>query len=66
MKTTIEIRGMSCGHCVAAVTGALSGLPGVKNVQVSMERGEASFDEEAPVSRELIRKAITEAGYEMP
>jgi copper chaperone len=66
MKTTIEIRGMSCGHCVAAVAGALSGLPGVKNVQVSLERGEATFDEETPVSRERIRKAITEAGYETP
>jgi len=66
MKTTIEIRGMSCGHCVAAVAGALSGLPGVKNVQVSLERGEVTFDEETPVSRELIRKAITEAGYETP
>ncbi|MDI9570404.1 MAG: cation transporter [Pseudomonadota bacterium] len=64
MKTTIAIRGMSCGHCVAAVAGALSGLPGVKNVQVSLERGEATFEEETPVSRESIRKAIAAAGYE--
>jgi copper chaperone len=65
MATTIKIKGMSCGHCVMAVTKALAGLPGVKNVQVSLEKGEATFDEETPVSRELIRDTIARAGYEV-
>ncbi|MGB5233404.1 MAG: cation transporter, partial [Desulfoprunum sp.] len=31
---TIKIKGMSCQHCVAAVTKALSELPGISNVKV--------------------------------
>ena len=65
MATTIKIKGMSCGHCVMAVTRALAGLAGLKNVQVNLEKGEATFDEETPVSRELIRDAIARAGYEV-
>jgi copper chaperone len=66
LATNIEIRGMSCGHCVAAVTKALAGIPGVKNVRVSLEQGAATFDEETPVSRELLREAVRRAGYETP
>lgn len=62
---TIKIRGMSCGHCVAAVTRALAALAGVKNVRVSLERDEATFDEETPVAEELIREAVEKAGYEV-
>lgn len=65
MATTIKIKGMSCGHCVMAVTKALAGVAGVKNVQVSLEKGEATFEEENPVPRELIRDTITRAGYEV-
>lgn len=66
MATTIKIEGMSCGHCVMAVTRALSGVAGVKNVRVNLERGEATFDEETPVPRELLREAVRKAGYETP
>jgi len=64
MATTIKIKGMSCRHCVMAVTKALAGVAGVKNVQVSLEKGEATFDEETPVAREALREALAQAGYE--
>jgi len=60
---TIKIKGMSCNHCVMAVTKALSGIAGIKNVKVDLRKGEASFDEDKPVQAETIRKKIEEAGF---
>ncbi len=60
----IGIKGMSCGHCVAAVTKALEEIEGIRNVSVDLERAEATFDEDRPVSHETIRERIEKAGYE--
>lgn len=61
----VAIKGMSCQHCVSAVTKALEQLDGVKNVEVSLEKGEARFEEEKPVDRETLRKAVQDAGYDV-
>jgi len=61
----VAIKGMSCQHCVSAVTKALEQLDGVKDVEVSLERGEARFEEEKPVDRETLRKAVQDAGYDV-
>lgn len=62
---TIKIKGMTCRHCVMAVTRALGGIAGISGVEVDLEKGEASFREEAPVDRELLREAIAAAGFEI-
>ncbi len=62
---TIKIAGMSCEHCVKRVTKALEGLPGVKNVKVSLEKGEATFEAPPELTLEEIAKAISEAGYQV-
>ena len=62
---TVKIKGMSCQHCVMAVTKALSGLAGVKDVQVDLKNGEATFAEEKPVEMQAIRDAIAKAGFEV-
>jgi len=62
---TIKIKGMSCRHCVMAVTKALSAVDGVKDVRVDLEKGEASFEEERPVDMETVRQKIVKAGYEI-
>jgi len=62
---TVQIKGMSCNHCVMAVTKALSGIDGVSNVKVDLAKGEASFDEAKPVDRAIIRERIKKAGYEV-
>jgi copper chaperone len=62
---TIQIKGMSCNHCVMAVTKALSGIDGISNVKVDLAKGEASFDEAKPVDRNVIRERIKKAGYEV-
>ncbi|MDO9585846.1 MAG: cation transporter [Syntrophales bacterium] len=62
---TVKIKGMSCGHCVMAVTKALGGIAGIKNVQVDLKNGAATFEEEKAVDREIIAEAIRKAGYEV-
>jgi len=62
---TIKIKGMSCNHCVMAVTRALNEIEGIKNVKVDLAKGEADFDEVKPVDMDLVRKAIRKAGYEV-
>ena len=61
--TTIKIKGMSCQHCVMAGTKALAGIEGIKDVRVDLQKGEASFAEEKPIDRTLIRERIMKAGF---
>ena len=62
---TINIKGMSCGHCVNAVTDALNGIEGVENVNVDLDKGEATYDETVPVPIETIKVAISAIGFEV-
>ena len=63
--TTIKIKGMSCNHCVIAVTRALNEIEGIKNVKVDISKGEACFDEVKTPDMDLVRKAIKKAGYDV-
>jgi copper chaperone len=65
MMTTIKIKGMSCQHCVMAVTKALKEIDGLNEVTVNLEKGEASFNESKPVNKDLIKEKIKKAGYEV-
>jgi len=56
---------MSCQHCVASVTKALSGIEGITDVQVNLEKGEATFNEKNPVPMDTIKAAITKIGFEV-
>ncbi len=62
---TIKIQGMSCQHCVMAVTKALTGIEGVTDIRVDLKTGEASYTETKPVDRAVIRERIQKAGYEV-
>ncbi|OIP28606.1 MAG: mercury transporter [Deltaproteobacteria bacterium CG2_30_43_15] len=61
----LKIKGMSCNHCVKAVTKALNEIEGIKNVKVDLDKAEASYDEVKPVSMNTIRERIEKAGYEV-
>ena len=61
-STTYDVVGMSCGHCVAAVTREVAAVPAVAHDAVDLERGTAIVDGEA--SDEAVIAAIAEAGYE--
>ena len=61
-KLELEIEGMSCGHCVAAVSEALGSLDGV-NVE-AVRIGSASVEyEPGVVSPAEIVLAVEDAGY---
>ena len=65
MQTTINVSGMTCGHCVSAVTMELSLIPTVTEVDVDLESGQVTVTSDAPIEPALLATAIDEAGYEL-
>ena len=65
MGSVLKVKGMSCQHCVMSVTKALNQLDGIKNVQIDLAKGEVRFDNTKNTASERIKKAITDAGYEV-
>lgn len=63
--TTIKIKGMSCDHCVRAVSRVLDSIEGINNVKVDLAKGAATFIEEKPVDVNMIKEQIKKAGYEV-
>ncbi len=61
----VKIQGMSCQHCVMAVTKALNKIEGLKDVKVDLEKGEASFENSRRVPSAKIQQAIEEAGFKV-
>lgn len=66
MPTTVyEVAGMTCGHCVNAVTGELAPLGGVSDVTVDLDSGTVAVTSDRPLDPEAVRAAIVDAGYEL-
>ena len=61
-QTTIAIQGMSCGHCVAAVKGALHGLDGVEVGEVKIGSAQVAYDP-TKITPEQLSAAIADEGY---
>ena len=58
----LKIDGMTCGHCVSAVTKALKGMEGVNLEQVSVGSATVSYDPEV-TSEERITGTVEDQGY---
>ncbi|WP_027659947.1 heavy-metal-associated domain-containing protein [Salinispora fenicalii] len=65
VTTTYQVHGMTCGHCVAAVSAEVGGLPGVEQVQVDLEAGRLTVTSQHPMAVETVRAAVDEAGYDL-
>jgi copper ion binding protein len=65
VTSTYQVAGMTCSHCVQAVTKEISALPGVADVQVDLASGGVTVTSEAPLSGDAVRDAVDEAGYEL-
>lgn len=63
--TTYRVEGMSCEHCVQAVTAEVGGLEGVTAVDVDLAAGEVAVTSENPLDESTVRAAVDEAGYEL-
>ena len=66
MNTTIDVSGMSCGHCINVVTEELTAIAGVRAVAVDLNSGGSSrvtITSELPLDPREISEAVAEAGY---
>ncbi|UDY37862.1 heavy-metal-associated domain-containing protein [Dermatobacter hominis] len=61
--TTFSVRGMTCGHCVAAVRDELGRIDGVTGVDVDLDSGAVALTSTGPVTADAIAAAVDEAGY---
>lgn len=62
---TLNVQGMSCNHCKMSVTKTLSEVPGVTNVDVNLEKAQASWEETSPVDIEKVKDAIRRIGFDV-
>lgn len=65
MTTTLNIEGMMCGHCQGRVEKALQEVPGVTAVTVSLEAKNAVVTSEDTVSKDALKAAVVDAGYDV-
>lgn len=63
VTTTYQVTGMTCGHCVSAVTAELTALPGVRQVEVDLPTGAVTVTSDAPLPPGDVAAAVDEAGY---
>jgi copper chaperone len=61
--STYTVSGMTCGHCVNAVTTEVSAIPGVEAVNVDLDSGTLTVTSEAPIADGAVAAAVDEAGY---
>ncbi|AWE07240.1 copper resistance protein CopZ [Lysinibacillus sp. 2017] len=65
-NVTLNVQGMSCGHCVKAVESGVNELQGINEVSVNLEDAKVTVAfNEAQVSVEAIKEAIEEQGYDV-
>ncbi|MCM3764370.1 copper chaperone CopZ [Neobacillus niacini] len=63
---TLNVSGMSCGHCVKAVEGSMGKLDGVKMVEVKLDKGQVDVEFDANVvTLATIKEAIDDQGYDV-
>ena len=65
VTSTYTVTGMTCEHCVSAVTSELTALTGVDAVRVDLGTGAVTVTSAAPLAADDVRAAVDEAGYEL-
>ena len=65
MTKTMNIKGMMCGHCEAAVKKALEALPEVASAEVSHEKGTAVVTLEKEIADDVLKKTVEDKDYEV-
>ena len=64
-STQYTVKGMTCGHCVSAVSEEVGRLDGVTDVQVDLASGVVTVASTTPLDITAVRAAVDEAGYEL-
>jgi copper chaperone len=65
VEKTVEIKGMTCGHCEGRVSTELMAIPGVIGVVASAEKANAIINSDSEISRDTIERAVKAAGYSL-
>ena len=63
--TTYTVIGMTCGHCVNAVTQEVQQIDDVDDVQVDLATGSLTVNSSGAIDRAIVVAAVDEAGYEL-
>jgi copper ion binding protein len=61
--TTYTVAGMTCAHCVHAVSEEVGALPGVTSVEVDLDSGAVTVTSDRPLDDDAVAAAVDEAGY---
>ena len=64
-ETVYGVKGMTCGHCVSAVSAEVGKLDGVTGVSVDLTTGAVTVTCAGPLDEAAVAAAIDEAGYEL-
>ena len=65
MTTTYTVSGMTCAHCVRAVTDEVGKLPGVAAVEVDLASGRLTVRSSGSLDPAAVEAAVDEAGYHL-
>ena len=65
MNTIVTVSGMTCDHCINAVTEELMKLSEVTDVKIQLDSGTVDIESDSELNPALIESAIQEAGYEV-
>ncbi|EEL51148.1 MULTISPECIES: copper chaperone CopZ [Bacillus cereus group] len=65
-NVTLQVEGMSCGHCVNSIEGNVGALNGVENVKVHLDKGtvEVKFDSSVITLKDILVE-IEDQGYDV-
>ena len=63
--TAYTVTGMTCEHCVRAVSTEVRQVPGVRDVRVDLATGRVTVASDGPVDDAAVHAAVDEAGYEV-
>ena len=63
MSLELRVQGMSCQHCVDAITTAVKQVPGAADVQVDVNSGFVTVD--GTPDQRAVAAAIEDSGYEV-
>lgn len=64
-KTILKVEGMSCEHCVKAVTTAVKALQGVTDVSISLAEKTVAVSHDGSATVEQLKTAIEDQGYDV-
>lgn len=66
MKTTLNVKGMTCKHCAASVESSIRTVSGVKEAKADLDSDTVSVEyDETKVLEAALAAAVEEAGFEM-